>query len=316
MFMDEIADAVGPPSALADETLVAVDGVAQRYARRVAVEGLSFTLRAGEVFGLVGANGGGKTTSLRILAGILKPDEGRGRVLGFDLVRDASKIRERVGYMSQRFSLYGDLSVFENLRFCASVYGLKRPREAAETAIDGFDLREYAGSPAGQLSGGWARRLQLAAALIHSPKLVLLDEPTAGLDATSRQLVWRHIGRLAIDGVGVVVSTHDLTEAERCSHAALLADGRVVARGTPDQIAQSVPAVAFLMSGTSARLMTRSVDAIPGVIASYPQGPSLRVVATASAKENLLRVAASHQGGVTPVAMRLEDAVLAFTRRS
>jgi ABC-type multidrug transport system ATPase subunit len=316
MFKDEIADADGRPSAVANEPLVEVEGVARRYGRRVAVEGLSFTLRAGEVFGLVGANGGGKTTTLRILAGILKPDEGRGRVLGFDLVRDASEIRKSVGYMSQRFSLYGDLSVFENLRFRASVYGLKRPRGAAEAAIDAFELREYARSPAGQLSGGWGRRLQLAAALIHSPKLVLLDEPTAGLDALSRQQVWRHIGRLASDGVGVVVSTHDLTEAERCSHAALLADGRVVAKGTPDQIAQSVLAVAFLMSGTSARLMTQSVEAIPGVIASYPQGPSLRVVATASAEEDLRRVAASHQGGVTRVAMRLEDAVLAFTGRS
>ena len=316
MFTYEIADADGRPSAVANEPLLEVEGVAQRYGRRVAVEGLSFMLRAGEVFGLVGANGGGKTTTLRMLAGILKPDEGRGRVLSFDLVRDASEIRKSVGYMSQRFSLYGDLSVFENLRFRASVYGLKRPREAAEAAIDAFELREYARSPAGHLSGGWGRTLQLAAALIHSPKLVLLDEPTAGLDALSRQQVWRHIGRLAAEGVGVVVSTHDLAEAERCSHAALLADGRVVASGTPDQIARSVSAVAFLISGATARLMTQSVEVIPGVIATYPQGPSLRVVAAMSAEEDLIRVAASHQGGVARVAMRLEDAVLAFTGRS
>jgi ABC-2 type transport system ATP-binding protein len=236
-------------------------------------------------------------------------------VLGFDLARDASKIRERVGYMSQRFSLYQDLSVFENLRFRASVYGLKRPRDAAETAIDGLELREYARSPAGQLSGGWARRLQLGAVLIHSPKLVLLDEPTAGLDALSRQQVWRHIGRLAADGVGVVVSTHDLAEAERCSYAAILSDGHVVAAGTPEQIAQSVAAVAFLMSGSTARLMTPSVEAIPGVIASYPQGPSLRVVAALSAEEDLHRFATLHQGSVARAAMRLEDAVLAFTGR-
>jgi ABC-2 type transport system ATP-binding protein len=316
MFTDEIPETDGGASAFANETLVAVEGVTRRYARRVALEHLSFAVRAGEVFGLVGANGGGKTTTLRILAGILKPDRGRGQVLGFDLVSEAIEIRERVGYMSQRFSLYGDLSVLENLRFRASIYGLKRPREAAEIAIEGFELSEYARSPAGQLSGGWGRRLQLAAALIHSPKLVLLDEPTAGLDALSRQQVWRHIGRLAADGVGVVVSTHDLSEAERCSHAALLAEGRVVAAGTPDQIARSVPAVAFLMSGATARLMTQSVEAIPGVIATYPQGPSLRVVAAVSAEEDLLRVASVHQGGVARVAMRLEDAVLAFTGRS
>jgi ABC-2 type transport system ATP-binding protein len=313
MFTDEIPDADGGSSTFANETVVAVEGVTRRYARRVALEKLSFTLRAGEVFGLVGANGGGKTTTLRILAGILKPDQGRGRVLGFDLLRDQSEIRKRVGYMSQRFSLYGDLSVLENLRFRASVYGVMRPREAAEIAIDGFELREYARSRAGQLSGGWARRLQLAAALIHSPKLVLLDEPTAGLDALSRQQVWRHIGRLALDGVGVVVSTHDLGEAERCSRAALLAEGHVVAAGTPDEIALSVPAVAFLMSGATARLMTQSVEAIPGVLASYPQGPSLRVVAAVSAEPELVRLASLHQAGVARVAMRLEDAVLAFT---
>ena len=316
MFADETPEAEGGASRNANETLAAVEGVTRRYARRTALENLAFTLRGGEVFGLVGANGGGKTTTLRILAGILKPDAGRGRVLGFDLTRETNKIRERVGYMSQRFSLYGRLSVLENLRFRASVYGLKRPREAAETAIDGFELREYAHSPAGQLSGGWARRLQLAATLIHYPKLVLLDEPTAGLDALSRQQVWRHIGRLAADRVGVIVSTHDLAEAERCSHAALLADGRVVAAGTPDQIAQSVSAVAFLISGADARQMTHSVEAIRGVIASYPQGPNLRVVAGASAEEAILRLAALHQAAVARVAMRLEDAVLAFTGRS
>ena len=140
-------DTVGEDSAtlgLASEILVAVEDVTKRYAQRVAVERLTLKLRAGEVFGLVGANGGGKTTTLRILAGILKPDTGHGNVLGFDLVSEAGKIRERVGYMSQRLSLYGDLSVFENLRFRAQVYGCNRPRAAAETAIDDFELTEYA----------------------------------------------------------------------------------------------------------------------------------------------------------------------------
>src|SRR5260370_28021040 len=213
MFTDETVDENGGTPALAGEILVAVEDVTKRYARRVAVEKLTLALRAGEVFGLVGANGGGKTTTLRILAGILKPDTGHGHVLGFDLVSEAGKIRERVGYMSQRLSLYADLSVFENLRFRAQVYGSNRPRAAAETAIDDFELTEYAGSAAGRLSGGWARRLQLAAALIHSPRLLLLDEPTAGPDATSRHEVWRRIGLLAVQGAGGVGSTHDLAAA-------------------------------------------------------------------------------------------------------
>jgi ABC-2 type transport system ATP-binding protein len=218
--------------------------------------------------------------------------------------------------MSQRASLYADLSVFENLRFRAEVYGLDGPQAAAETAIQDFGLNEYTHTGAGRLSGGWARRLQLAATLIHAPRLILLDEPTAGLDATSRHEVWARIGRLAGAGAGIIISTHDLAEAERCSHAALLSEGRVVASGTPEQIALSAPASSFLVSGTDARLLVPAVEAVAGVIASYPQGPSLRIVANSEAEEALHRVANSNNASIAGVAMRLEDAVLAFSRRS
>jgi ABC-2 type transport system ATP-binding protein len=314
MFTD---DALGENSgrpALASEILVAVHDLAKRYAQRVAVEKLTLALRAGEVFGLVGANGGGKTTTLRIVAGILKPDKVHGHVLGFDLVSEADEIRKRVGYMSQRFSLYADLSVFENLRFRAQVYGSNRPRAAAETAIEDFELTEFARSAAGRLSGGWARRLQLAAALIHSPRLILLDEPTAGLDPVSRHEVWLRIGRLAAQGAGVIVSTHDLAEAERCSMAALLSGGKIVASGSPEQIAQSTSACAFLISGTEARQLARLVETVPGVIASYPQGPGLRVVADEAAEESLHRMGSIKNASVAHVAMRLEDAVLALSK--
>jgi ABC-type multidrug transport system ATPase subunit len=171
--------------------LVTVRDISKCYGRTTAVSGVTLTLWAGEICGFVGANGAGKTTALRMLAGILKPDGGNGHVLGFGLQRDAAKIRERVGYMSQRLSLYGELSVFENLRFRAAIYGLRNPRAAAEAAMRDFSLVPRAHSPAALLSGGWARRLQLAASLLHSPLLVLLDEPTAGLDAVARQDVWR-----------------------------------------------------------------------------------------------------------------------------
>ena len=211
------------------EPMVAVENISKRYGRRTAVAGVTLTLRAGEICGFVGANGGGKTTTLRMLAGILKPDGGRGRVLGFDLVRESAKIRERVGYMSQRLSLYAELSVFENLRFRADIYGLKYPGRAAEAAIGEFGLAPWARSPAGSLSGGWARRLQLAASVVHLPPLVLLDEPTAGLDPSARQEVWRRVEGLAAAGAGVIVSTHDSAEAERCSRAAVFVDGQIVA---------------------------------------------------------------------------------------
>jgi ABC-type multidrug transport system ATPase subunit len=164
---------------------------------------------------------------LRILAGILKPDRGRGHVLGFDLMHGSKEARKQIGYMSQRLSLYADLSVFENLRFRAEVYGIDKSRSAVESVMREFELEQYARGPAGQLSGGWARRLQLAAALIHTPRLILLDEPTAGLDPISRRDVWRCIERRAAHGAGVIVSTHDPAEAERCSRVALLCEGRI-----------------------------------------------------------------------------------------
>src|SRR6266404_8066573 len=151
-----VCNSVAP--AHAPKLLVALEGVGKRYARRVAIEGVTLALRSGEVLGLVGANGGGKTTTLRVLAGILSPDEGHGNILGFDLRRGAGEIRKHVGYMSQRFSLYADLSVLENLRFRAEVYGLRRPRAAAEAMIEDFELTEYTRTAAGQLSGGWARK--------------------------------------------------------------------------------------------------------------------------------------------------------------
>jgi len=293
--------------------LVAVEGLAKRYQHRVVVESVALALRPGDVCGVIGANGGGKTTTLRMLAGILKPDRGRGWVLGFDLMSDGGEIRRRVGYMSQRFSLYAGLSVFENLRFRAQVYGLDKPRNATEAAIEDFGLAQYRGIAVGRLSGGWTRRLQLAAAVIHSPRLILLDEPTAGLDAGSRQDVWRRIERLAARGAGVIVSTHDLAEAERCSHTLFLSQGRVVAVGTPEQVARSAPAAAFLMCGIGARLLAERVETVVGVLGSYPQGQNLRVVANPEAGELLHRVAIANGVSLTREKMQLEDAALAFS---
>jgi ABC-2 type transport system ATP-binding protein len=213
--------------------------------------------------------------------------------------------------MSQRLSLYAELSVFENLRFRAAVYGLRNPRASANAAICDFDLLRWSHSPAASLSGGWARRLQLAASLLHSPQLVLLDEPTAGLDAVARQEVWRRVEGLAAAGAGVIVSTHDLAEAERCSHAAFFADGHVVAAGPPAAIAAGSPAAVFLLSGNDVRRLANDVTAVAGVVASYPQGPCLRVVADPLAELDLRRFAAIHAASLSRAEAGLEDAVLA-----
>jgi len=305
------AVAATPPSGR--ESLVAVQNISKRYGRTSAVAGVTLTLQAGEICGFIGPNGSGKTTTLRIVAGILRPDRGSGRVLGFDILRDAAKIRERVGYMSQRLSLYAELSVFENLRFRAGLYGLKNPRAEVEAAICEFGLVPWARSPAGSLSGGWARRLQLAASLVHSPRLVLLDEPTAGLDAVARQEVWRRVEGLAATGAGVIVCTHDLVEAERCSQAAFFADGHVIAAGSPAEIAAGSPAVAFLLSGTDVRRLANEVATVAGVVASCPQGEGLRVVADPIAEPDLRRFAEMHAASLARAGARLEDAILAWS---
>jgi ABC-2 type transport system ATP-binding protein len=305
------AVAAAPPRGR--ELLVAVYNISKRYCRTTAGAGGTLTLWSGEICGFVGANGAGKTTTLRMLAGILKPDGGGGHVLGFDVRRDAAEIRERVGYMSQRLSLYAELSVFENLRFRAEVYGLKNPRAEVEAAISEFGLGPWTRSPAGSLSGGWARRLQLAASLLHSPRLLLLDEPTAGLDAAARQEVWRRVEALAATGAGVIVCTHDLAEAERCSHAAFFANGQVVAKGAPAEIAAGSPAVAFLLSGTDVRRLANDVTAVAGVVTSYPQGENLRVVADPLAELDLRRFAAMHAASLARAGTQLEDAILAWS---
>jgi ABC-2 type transport system ATP-binding protein len=295
----------------ARDPLVAVENISKSYARATAVAGVTLALWSGEIWGFVGANGAGKTTTLRMLAGILKPDGGAGQVLGFDLQREAAAIRGRVGYMSQRLSLYPELSVFENLRFRAAVYGLRNPRAAAESAICQFGLVRWARSPATSLSGGWARRLQLAASLLHSPGLVLLDEPTAGLDAAARQEVWRRVEGLAAAGAGVILCTHDLVEAERCSHAVFFANGHVVAAGPPAEIAAGSRVGVFLLCGTNVRRLAKDVTAVSGVVASYPQGESLRVVADPLAELDLHRFAAMHAASLARAGPRLEDAILA-----
>jgi ABC-2 type transport system ATP-binding protein len=295
------------------QLLIAVHKLSKCYGRATAVAGVTLSLWSGEIWGFVGANGAGKTTTLRMLAGILKPDGGAGQVLGFDLRREAAAIRGRVGYMSQRLSLYPELSVFENLRFRAAVYGLRNPRAAAESAIYQFGLVRWARSPANSLSGGWARRLQLAASLLHSPRLVLLDEPTAGLDIAARQEVWRRVEELAAAGAGVIVCTHDLGEAERCSHTALFANGKVVTAGAPGEITARAPAAAFFVCGTDVRRLAKDVTAVSGVLASCPQGERLRVIADPLAELDLRRFAATHAVNISRAKPRLEDAILAWS---
>jgi len=285
-----------------------VQGVGKRFGARFVIRDLTLRLGPGEVLGFVGPNGAGKTTSLRILAGLLRADEGGGQVLGHDLMEDRRSVGASVGYMPQRLALYAELTVAENLRFRADVYGLAAPGRAVEAAIDDFDLAPFRKQQAGRLSGGWARRLQLAAALIHRPSLVLLDEPTAGLDADSRQDVWRRIQEIAHAGGSVVINTHDLTEAERCTRVALFSGGTVVAQGDPARLSRQAPFEAVLIGGADIRELLARFKAAPGVIASYPEGHRLRLLVRPGDGAALRAAVAACGASLEDTPKRLEDA--------
>jgi ABC-2 type transport system ATP-binding protein len=221
-----------------DAPLVRIAGLRREFGALVAVHGLDLDIARGEVFGLLGPNGSGKTTTIRMLCGLVVPTSGTATIAGLDVVRDTEAVRRRIGYMSQRYGLYDELTVAENLRFYGSVYGLvgrDRDRTLAAHA-ERLGLVERLGQLAGTLSGGWKQRLALACATAHDPDLVFLDEPTAGVDPAARRVFWEIIYRLAEGGTTVIVTTHYMDEAERCRRLAFLARGRLIALGTPAEI--------------------------------------------------------------------------------
>ncbi|HEX9562762.1 MAG TPA: ABC transporter ATP-binding protein [Gemmatimonadaceae bacterium] len=207
----------------------------------VAVEGLDLEIHRGEVFGLLGPNGSGKTTTIRMLCGLLEPTGGNATVVGVDVARDPEGVRQRIGYMSQRYGLYDDLTVAENMRFYASMYGLRgvRRQTRVEALLDDLGLRPRRSQLAGTLSGGWKQRLALACATSHQPDMLFLDEPTAGVDPASRRLFWQWIYRLARGGTTVLVTTHYMDEAERCERLGFLTRGHLVALGTVEEISRA-----------------------------------------------------------------------------
>ncbi|HEX5818098.1 MAG TPA: ABC transporter ATP-binding protein [Gemmatimonadales bacterium] len=213
-------------------------GLRKVFGSRVAVEGLDLAVHRGEVFGLLGPNGSGKTTTIRILTGLLHPTSGSAEVVGIDVVREPERVRTRIGYMSQRFGLYDDLTVLENLRFYGGLYGLRgRPLQARIDELAGeLGFGGRIGQMAGTLSGGWKQRLALACATAHRPDLLFLDEPTAGVDPAARQQFWEHIGRLRARGTTILLTTHYMDEAERCERLVFLSAGRLIAEGSPAEI--------------------------------------------------------------------------------
>lgn len=218
------------------EAVIAVEGLSKSFGGKRAVSGLSLNVRRGEIFGFLGPNGSGKTTSIRMLCGLLTPDHGSGHCLGYDVRTETRSIKREVGYMPQRFGFYEDLSIRENLEFIAAVYQMPDRPAAVDGALQQLGLVQRQKQMAGALSGGWKQRMALAACLLHRPRLLLLDEPTAGVDPRARREFWDEIRRLADQGVTVLVSTHYMDEAERCTRLGYIAYGRLLAEGTADEL--------------------------------------------------------------------------------
>jgi ABC-2 type transport system ATP-binding protein len=264
----------------APDIAIDVEGLTKSFNGRVVVHDLSMQVKRGTIYGFLGPNGSGKTTTIRMLTGLLTPDKGQGRCLGYDIRTEAEQIKRHVGYMTQRFSLYQDLSVRENLEFVARLYGLQRPAAAARAAIERLGLQGRENQLAGELSGGWKQRLALGACTLPDPQLLLLDEPTAGVDPKARRDFWNEIHAMAAHGLTVLVSTHYMDEAERCHEIAYIAYGRLLVHGTVKEvIARSHLLTYTVTAERSERLATlgEELAALPGVDMVAPFGQSLHV---------------------------------------
>ena len=259
------------------EIVIDVEGLTKSFDGKVVVRNLSMQVKRGQIYGFLGPNGSGKTTTLRMLCGLLTPDSGRGTALGFDIRTDNEQIKRHVGYMTQRFSLYQDLSIQENLEFVARVYGLPAPSREARTAIDRLGLHGRETQLAGTLSGGWKQRLALGACILPKPELLLLDEPTAGVDPKARREFWAEIHKLAAEGMTVLVSTHYMDEAERCHEIAYIAYGELLAQGTVDEVIRQSHLSTWNVSGPDLQSLSEKLLGVPGIDMVAPFGTSLHV---------------------------------------
>jgi ABC-2 type transport system ATP-binding protein len=282
------------------------------------VHDVSLRVERGQIFGFLGPNGSGKTTTIRLMCGLLTPDSGSGTCLGFDILRQQGEIKRRVGYMTQRFSFWEDLSIRENLDFVARLFEMTDRRRAVDAALEGLGLASRAAQLAGSLSGGWKQRLALAACMLHRPELLLLDEPTAGVDPKARREFWDELHRLAAQGVSVLVSTHYMDEAERCHRLAYIAYGRLMAHGTADEIVAAQGLTTWTVAGGDLTALSHELQGLPGVEQTAVFGAALHVTGRdGPALEATLRRAAT--GGahrIAPARVGLEDVFIHLMARS
>jgi len=260
--------------------VIDVTGLNKYFGPKHVVKDFALQVRQGEIYGFLGPNGSGKTTSIRMLCGLLTPDSGQGTCLGFDVLREAPKIKREVGYMTQRFSLWEDMTVRENLNFVAQMFEMPNRRRAVDDTLSRIGIAERADQLAGALSGGWKQRLALGACLLHEPRLLLLDEPTAGVDPKARRDFWTQIHALAKQGISILVSTHYMDEAERCHRLAYIAYGTVLVKGTSDEVIAHQSLSTWTVTGPDLVGLEDALEHRAGVAHVTPFGNALHVVGT------------------------------------
>jgi ABC-2 type transport system ATP-binding protein len=259
------------------DLVIDVRGITKRFGGRTVVNDIALQVQRGEIHGFLGPNGSGKTTFLRMLCGLLRPDAGDGTCLGYDIRTQSADIKKHVGYMTQRFSFYEDLSIEENLDFVARLYGVPQRKEAVAQSLESLRLTARRRQLAGQLSGGWKQRLALAACMIHGPDLLLLDEPTAGVDPKARRDFWEAIHRLAAGGLTVLITTHYMDEAERCHRLAYIAYGTLLARGTVEEVVRSAGFTTWEVTGPDLWAVAEKLRGVAGIEQVVAFGTTLHV---------------------------------------
>ncbi|MFM0206119.1 ABC transporter ATP-binding protein [Paraburkholderia sediminicola] len=298
--------------------VIDVHDLNKHFGDKHVVNNVTLQVGHGEIFGFLGPNGSGKTTSIRLMCGLLTPDSGSGTCLGYDILRESEQIKRNVGYMTQRFSYWDDLSIRENLDFVARVYQMRNRREAVDRSLESLGLQTRANQLTGSLSGGWKQRLALAACMLHEPKLLLLDEPTAGVDPTARRDFWEELHRLAARGVSVLVSTHYMDEAERCHKLAYIAYGKLLANGTSSEIIESQGLATWSIHGEHLSKLSEQLRATPGVDQTVVFGSSLHASGhDHAALEAAIRHATAGTAlRIEPVSTGLEDVFIYLMSRS
>lgn len=288
---------------------IEVSNLTKQFGGKTVVNNVTLSVRKGEIMGFLGPNGSGKTTTIRLMCGLLEPDSGEGRVLGHDIRTERGAIKRKVGYMTQKFSFYEDLTIKENLDFVAGLYGLPKRREAVRETLEDLGLTSRKDQLAGSLSGGWKQRLALAACVMHKPDLLMLDEPTAGVDPKARREFWDEIHALAHGGLTVLVSTHYMDEAERCHRISYISYGHLIATGTVGEVVQNAGLTTMIITGPNTGEAEKRLRGADGVDQIAPFGATLHVVGRDGDRLRVTaaRVASETGNVVAPAETSLED---------